>query len=95
LLKKRSEKLSPAKAQSTPSSEKPGKIFFLCALGALAGKFLGLVLSDIPNDRRSFMSDATISLSILAAVVVLFVWNRFPVELVAVAAALVLYFTGC
>jgi di/tricarboxylate transporter len=40
------------------------------------------------------MSDATISLSILAAVVVLFVWNRFPVELVAVAAALVLYFTG-
>ncbi|HEY7316713.1 MAG TPA: hypothetical protein VIE89_03995 [Candidatus Binatia bacterium] len=40
------------------------------------------------------MSDATISLSILAAVVVLFVWNRFAVELVAVAAALVLYFTG-
>jgi di/tricarboxylate transporter len=40
------------------------------------------------------MSDATISLSILAAVVVLFVWNRFPVEIVAVGAALALYFTG-
>jgi len=40
------------------------------------------------------MSDATISLLILAAVVVLFVWNRFPVELVAVGAALALYFTG-
>jgi hypothetical protein len=36
------------------------------------------------------MSDATVSLSILAAVVVLFVWNRFPVELVAVGAALAL-----
>jgi di/tricarboxylate transporter len=40
------------------------------------------------------MSDATISLSILAVVVVLFVWNRFPVELVAVGAALALYFAG-
>jgi di/tricarboxylate transporter len=40
------------------------------------------------------MSDATISLSILAAVVVLFAWNRFPVELVAVGAALALYSTG-
>ena len=40
------------------------------------------------------MSDATISLLILAAVVVLFVWNRFPVELVAVGAGLALYFTG-
>ena len=40
------------------------------------------------------MSDATVSLSILAAVVVLFVWNRFPVELVAVGAALALFFSG-
>jgi di/tricarboxylate transporter len=40
------------------------------------------------------MSDATISLSILAAVVVLFVWNRFSVELVAVGAALALFFSG-
>lgn len=40
------------------------------------------------------MSDATASLLILAVVVVLFVWNRFPVELVAVGAALMLYFTG-
>jgi di/tricarboxylate transporter len=40
------------------------------------------------------MSDATISLLILSAVVVLFVWNRFSVELVAVGAALALYFSG-
>ena len=40
------------------------------------------------------MSDATISLVILAAVVVLFVWNRLPVEFVAVGSALALYFTG-
>jgi di/tricarboxylate transporter len=40
------------------------------------------------------MSDATISLLILSAVVVLFAWNRFPVELVAVGAALALYFSG-
>ena len=40
------------------------------------------------------MSDATVSLSILAAVVVLFVWNRFPVELVAIGAALALFFSG-
>jgi di/tricarboxylate transporter len=40
------------------------------------------------------MSDATVSLLILAAVVVLFIWNRFPVELVAIGAALALYFTG-
>jgi len=40
------------------------------------------------------MSDATISLVVLAAVVVLFVWNRFPVEVVAIGTALTLYFTG-
>jgi di/tricarboxylate transporter len=40
------------------------------------------------------MSDAAVSLSILAAVVVLFVWNRFPVELVALGAALALFFGG-
>jgi di/tricarboxylate transporter len=40
------------------------------------------------------MSDATVSLLILAAVVVLFVWNRFSVELVAVGAALALFFSG-
>jgi di/tricarboxylate transporter len=40
------------------------------------------------------VSDATISLSILAAVVLLFVWNRFPVELVALGAALALFFSG-
>lgn len=40
------------------------------------------------------MSDAAISLLILAAVVVLFVWNRLPVEVVAIGSALALYFTG-
>ena len=40
------------------------------------------------------MSDAALSMVILAGTVVLFVWNRFPVELVAIASALALYFTG-
>lgn len=40
------------------------------------------------------MSDSTISLLILAAVVGLFIWNRLPVEFVAVGSALALYFTG-
>ena len=37
------------------------------------------------------MSDATITLAGLGVVVVLFVWNRLPVELVAVGAALALH----
>lgn len=40
------------------------------------------------------MSDSTLTLLVLAAVVVLFVINQFPVELVAIGAALVLYGTG-
>jgi di/tricarboxylate transporter len=40
------------------------------------------------------MSDIAVSFAVLAAVVVLFVWNRFPVELVAVGAALTLWATG-
>jgi len=40
------------------------------------------------------MSDMAISFAVLAGVVVLFVWNRFPVELVAIGAALTLYATG-
>lgn len=40
------------------------------------------------------MSESAISFAVLGAVVVLFVWNRFPVELVAVGAALTLYATG-
>ena len=40
------------------------------------------------------MSDITISFLVLGAVVVLFVWNRFPVELVAVGGALTLCATG-
>ncbi|HEY7201428.1 MAG TPA: SLC13 family permease, partial [Candidatus Dormibacteraeota bacterium] len=37
---------------------------------------------------------AVISLAVLGVVVVLFVWNRVPVEIVAVGSAVVLYFTG-
>ena len=40
------------------------------------------------------MSESTLTLATLAAVVVLFVWNRFPVELVAVGSALALYAIG-
>ncbi len=40
------------------------------------------------------MSDMAITFSVLGGVVVLFVSNRFPVELVAVAAALTLWATG-
>lgn len=40
------------------------------------------------------MSDAALSMSILAIVVGLFVWNRLPVELVAVGTAIALYFSG-
>lgn len=40
------------------------------------------------------MSDIAISYTVLGAVVVLFVWNRFPIEIVAIAGALMLYATG-
>jgi Na+/H+ antiporter NhaD/arsenite permease-like protein len=40
------------------------------------------------------MSDATLSLVILSVAVVLFIWNRLPVEAVAIGVALMLYFTG-
>src|SRR5215472_10704104 len=40
------------------------------------------------------MDNATLSLVILGVVVALFVWNRLPVEIVAVGTALVLYFSG-
>ncbi|MGV1004367.1 MAG: SLC13 family permease [Candidatus Nanopelagicales bacterium] len=40
------------------------------------------------------MSDALISMLILAVVVGLFVWNKLPVELVAVGTAIALYFSG-
>jgi di/tricarboxylate transporter len=40
------------------------------------------------------VSDASITFIVLAVVVVLFVWNVVPVELVAVGAALTLYATG-
>lgn len=40
------------------------------------------------------MSDATIVYTVLVSVVVLFVWNKLPVEVVAMGAALSLYATG-
>ncbi|NUR28078.1 MAG: SLC13 family permease, partial [Catenulispora sp.] len=40
------------------------------------------------------MSDATVCLIILVAVVALFIWNRLPVELVAVGSGLALWATG-
>jgi di/tricarboxylate transporter len=40
------------------------------------------------------MSHAAISLAVLGAAVVLFVWNRLPAEIVAVGAALALYAAG-
>lgn len=40
------------------------------------------------------VSDIAIVYSVLAAVVVLFVWNRLPVEIVAIGAALTLAATG-
>jgi di/tricarboxylate transporter len=40
------------------------------------------------------MSDVTITFAVLAAIVVLFVWGRVPVEVVAIGAALVLWATG-
>ncbi|GGN99055.1 hypothetical protein GCM10010112_92500 [Actinoplanes lobatus] len=40
------------------------------------------------------MSDATVCLLILAAVIGLFLWNRLPVEVVALGSALALYLTG-
>ncbi len=40
------------------------------------------------------MSDAAISLVVLGVVVTLFVWNRFPVEMVAIGSALVLFLAG-
>src|SRR5690242_19115465 len=40
------------------------------------------------------MSEITITFAIIAAVVVLFVWGRLPVEVVAVGSALALWATG-
>ena len=40
------------------------------------------------------MSDAAITLAVLAGLVVLFVWSRFPIEVVALGATLTLYATG-
>jgi Na+/H+ antiporter NhaD/arsenite permease-like protein len=40
------------------------------------------------------MSDATLSLVIVGVAVALFIWNRIPLEAVAIGTALMLYFTG-
>ena len=39
------------------------------------------------------MSNSTTVFAIVAGIVVLFVWNRIPVVLVAIGTALALYFT--
>jgi di/tricarboxylate transporter len=40
------------------------------------------------------MNDAVLTLALLVVVVVLFLWNRLPVEVVAIGSALALYFVG-
>lgn len=40
------------------------------------------------------MSDAVLTLVLLAVVVALFIWNRLPVEVVAIGSALALFFVG-
>jgi di/tricarboxylate transporter len=45
-------------------------------------------------ERSVILNDIGITFAIIAAVVVLFVWNRVPVAIVALAAPLALYFTG-
>src|SRR5215475_11555013 len=40
------------------------------------------------------MSQATLSLVIVGVAIALFIWNRIPVEAVAIGTALMLYFTG-
>ena len=40
------------------------------------------------------MSDITLTFAILVVVVALFIWNRVPVDLVAIGAALALFATG-
>ena len=40
------------------------------------------------------MSDSAITFEVLGVVVVLFVWNRFPPEIVALGAAIALYAAG-
>ena len=47
-----------------------------------------------PPDMTATMSDIGIAFAILLAVVVAFISNRIPVGLVAIGAALALYFTG-
>ena len=40
------------------------------------------------------MSDTAITFAVLAGIVALFIWGRFPVEVVAIGASLVLAATG-
>jgi len=49
-----------------------------------------------PSDREVSvtMNEITVTFAIIAAIVVLFVWGRFPVEVVAIGAALMLWATG-
>ena len=43
---------------------------------------------------RASVTDATITFAVLFAAVALFIWNRLPVEIVAIGAAFCLYATG-
>jgi di/tricarboxylate transporter len=45
------------------------------------------------HERSIVIDDMTVTFMVLIGVVVLFVWNRFPVEIVALSAALTLYAT--
>lgn len=49
---------------------------------------------DVNPTGGSHVSDIAISFSVLGGVVVLFVWNKLPVEIVAIAATLTLWATG-
>ena len=40
------------------------------------------------------MDHAQITFAVIAGIVALFIWGRFPVEVVAIGAALVLWLTG-
>ena len=55
---------------------------------------LDLALAFQPTRRKRRVAPSTICFIILAAVVALFVWNRIPIGIVAIGAALALWATG-
>ncbi len=65
------------------------------ATGSWACSWFSATIVAIAAELRDEpVSDAAISLLILAITVALFVWNRYPVEVVAIGSALALYATG-